>query len=465
MTNDLLVPRQPKGIPVGGQFATSERAESSANLFEVESTAVAVETEDGIALVEARYAEQARWGSVTGVRTDSRTPWGAAQSVDHPAPGIAVASCAGHGGVKLSPERNAVIPPALRNKSGWYEEDCEAQIVGMYFPETFPHYRGAGVADADQNEWRRDAFEQSVKSWFPDEYTKATGKTVAVEESSVLRDRAKQRSKEDFRAEHAEEFVTLGNGDTHATWIPAGFASCKARRDATGEERHFLVPKGEVIHDHMYGVHAVIDPNRHLDVTHIENLTPDRPWVHRDPDMPLLRGDDLGVDFSALTSAQHDRALGELHKRWRFHDDTGTETIESLGEHMARVGVTGKNPYVDGDKVTYSVCYEASRVTRVSKATYDALTGVPDISSDVNKAYVAKEQARVRYERERSKYDHSTPGMARRQKTEAAYQESVAAHRTLADAQSEQAREWQAERDEMRTAAMRTLLDERGIEI
>ena len=29
----------------------------------------------------------------------------------------------------------------LRNASGWYEEDCESNIVGMYHPEAFPHYK------------------------------------------------------------------------------------------------------------------------------------------------------------------------------------------------------------------------------------------------------------------------------------------------------------------------------------
>jgi hypothetical protein len=39
--------------------------------------------------------------------------------------------------VKLSGERNAVVPAPLRNGNGWYEEDCESYIVGMVFPGEF----------------------------------------------------------------------------------------------------------------------------------------------------------------------------------------------------------------------------------------------------------------------------------------------------------------------------------------
>jgi hypothetical protein len=94
--------RQPKGVPVGGQFATETRAES------------------GLMLEAPATPAEPDWGT-TGISAGGRTPWGTADSVEDVAPGIVFASTPGHGGFKLSPERNAVVPDPLRNGNGWYE--------------------------------------------------------------------------------------------------------------------------------------------------------------------------------------------------------------------------------------------------------------------------------------------------------------------------------------------------------
>ena len=112
-----IVKREPKGTNVGGQFAPSVNAESTVLLVD--------DTTD------------VNFGDVSNVRIGSRTPWGTADIVEQIAPGIVVVGTAGHGGVKLSPERNRGISPALRNASGWYEEDCESYIPMMRFPEAF----------------------------------------------------------------------------------------------------------------------------------------------------------------------------------------------------------------------------------------------------------------------------------------------------------------------------------------
>lgn len=439
--SDFNPNRQPKGIPVGGQFAASIRDEASVSLMD-------------------RPTDDRDWGKVS-VTEGSRTPWGTADHVDHVADGIAVAGTPGHGGIKLSPERNAEIPAALRNKSGWYEEDCESNIVGMYHPEAFPHYKGG-----DQ-EAIREACESSVKNWFPDQYTKATGHEVKVEESSVLRDRAKQADIAAFRAEHASEFVTLGNGDNHADWIPDGYAACKARMDATGEERTFLMPRNEVIHDGMYGRHALVDPNRHLDVTDVVNARPDTPWVYdTTSDRPVQRGSDLRIEYASLSTLnQSVRAEEELSKVYRFRDDDGTEHIESVADHLRRVGVVGKHPHVDGDKVTYSVEMPNSRAMKVSKAAYDAMTSVPDTSDETQKAYIAKERARVKYERARAKAVNTFDPSDRQkmQQAETDYQAAVETHKALREIKDANARAWQAERDQMQKDAFARLAAEKGI--
>ena len=68
------------------------------------------------------------------------TPWGAAETIEQLAPGIAFVSTPSHGGFYLSPSRNACVPYAWRKASfnqqalsGWYEEDCDACMVALWF--------------------------------------------------------------------------------------------------------------------------------------------------------------------------------------------------------------------------------------------------------------------------------------------------------------------------------------------
>ncbi len=71
------------------------------------------------------------------------TPWGRAQSTQHFAVGITFFETAGHGGFLIAPFRRAEMPEALRKtdtrycQAQWYEEDCEALLVAVAFPEFF----------------------------------------------------------------------------------------------------------------------------------------------------------------------------------------------------------------------------------------------------------------------------------------------------------------------------------------
>ena len=73
-----------------------------------------------------------------------KTPWGESQVIDKFAEGIEFVSTAGHGGMKLSADRNSKVPYSWRQNSfngdglrGWYEEDCDVALVIMTFPEFF----------------------------------------------------------------------------------------------------------------------------------------------------------------------------------------------------------------------------------------------------------------------------------------------------------------------------------------
>lgn len=71
----------------------------------------------------------------------SHSPWGPIQSATVLAPGIVSVSTAGHGGIWLSPEREAQIPENVRAiarqyaPSPWYEEDCDSAIVALWFAD------------------------------------------------------------------------------------------------------------------------------------------------------------------------------------------------------------------------------------------------------------------------------------------------------------------------------------------
>lgn len=65
------------------------------------------------------------------------TPWGKATNKTEIVSGIVFYSTSSHGGFKVSKERLAVMPDALVNPDGWYEEDCEYCKVVLAFPEHF----------------------------------------------------------------------------------------------------------------------------------------------------------------------------------------------------------------------------------------------------------------------------------------------------------------------------------------
>lgn len=74
------------------------------------------------------------------------TPWGPAQTATKIAEGITYYSTAGHGGIKLSPERLRKVPQpwqdyAARWSHGWgpswFEEDIAICLVYLAFPDVF----------------------------------------------------------------------------------------------------------------------------------------------------------------------------------------------------------------------------------------------------------------------------------------------------------------------------------------
>ncbi len=309
--------RQPKGIPVGGQFAPDINAESTLVLCEVESEVPATEH-----------------GDVSHIHGGSRTPWGVAQTVNHFAPGVVEVSCAQHGGIKLSPERNALVPRPLRKASGWYEEDCEWAIVAMTHPEAFAR------SDRKAEEVRERA-ERTVIDWFPMEYERAFDKALIVGAS-----RTKDRNV--WHAIHADDEIAVsarGYGDD----VPDGMVVvtvCRGGRGERGENlehsRDVLVPKEDYHNPDLrqpLGRHEgsfIVDPAKNY-----QNVTP----PPKPPKRPRQRYRYVNVAAYEYGSKNAELVRTGLNKRFRREDGT----VESVHDIILRGGIVGKSSISKGN--------------------------------------------------------------------------------------------------------------------
>ncbi len=200
------------------------------------------------------------------VRVGFRSPWGTIDDVVPVAIGIDQVGTPGHGGVKLSAERNRAVHEAWRRPGGWYEEDCEWAIAVLTFPDAF------------SAEYRRDAV-STARNYFPDEYEAVTGETIRPGESYA-------RDEATFFAEHANDWVTTAAlaaqpGNVEHIIAPDGlsgglrvmtgepkmvkvWAKVGGRRTATRETRVFLVPADDYAGRDKFGF--VLDPDRYEEV-------------------------------------------------------------------------------------------------------------------------------------------------------------------------------------------------------
>jgi len=109
-----------------------------------------------------------------------RSPWGAVQNATELAEGIWSVSTAGHGGIKLSPQRSKRVPIVWRRTDGWYEEDCHWAVVAVTFGES-AGFTPAHVAAAHK----------TLKDYYPDAYLRAyPGTMIDIAESYILQKRA-----------------------------------------------------------------------------------------------------------------------------------------------------------------------------------------------------------------------------------------------------------------------------------
>ncbi|MEO8669361.1 MAG: hypothetical protein ABI399_12650, partial [Bauldia sp.] len=88
-------------------------------------------------LEQAEHQREKRGLGRREIPGGAHTPWGLSQGATVYAEGVTAHSTAGHGGFKLSAERNRQVHPMVRAVCGWYEEDEAWAIVAITFPNLF----------------------------------------------------------------------------------------------------------------------------------------------------------------------------------------------------------------------------------------------------------------------------------------------------------------------------------------
>ncbi|KQV41283.1 hypothetical protein [Rhizobium sp. Root1204] len=190
---------------------------------------------------QAEHSREFRALARPTVRMNCSTPWGSSQGANVYAAGIVAHTTAGHGGFKLSKERNVKIHPMLRCAGGWYEEDAAWAAVALAYPNLFTAYE-------------RKCADRTIRDSWPNARESIFGRLLAPGESH-------EKDRRTFELEHAGDWIVISalRSEQHAgmTEVIATIGGVRASR---AEERRFLVPSDE------YAVGRfgfVIDPARH----------------------------------------------------------------------------------------------------------------------------------------------------------------------------------------------------------
>lgn len=262
--------RRPAGTPVGGQFAPINRPEATGSALLDDSDvlcptepvqlsfgfieplatqcAPAVESSPqayGVSPTTDKPTKHYRQANT--LRHGSQTPWGAVDSYSHWDVGITEFGTPGHGGIKLSAERNKDVHEAWRRDGGWYEEDCEWAIIPLTFPECYPPERVSVAREV-------------ARDWLPDEYETVTGEQIQPGESYI-------RDEQLFSAAHEQDWVSTGGLSVEPmdgvpmvkVWARVG-----GRESGSTEARAFLVPESDYKTRERFGF--VVDPNKYEEV-------------------------------------------------------------------------------------------------------------------------------------------------------------------------------------------------------
>lgn len=321
-----------------------------------------------------------QWGEVS-VGYGANTPWGPAQHASREADGIVFVPTDGHGGYKLSPERNAAIPAPFRNRSGWYEEDGDRVFVELYHYDAL--FNRPQDDPADRSE-RLAAFDQKIRDYYPDQYEKAHRVTLAPGESTWKDRRVWGEDNADEYVMTAQERIEDGLILVHATRQSTGdkdrFVLTPAQRDAAledaaaelGADGRFRVPEGAT------------------------------PQPRPEP-APIIPGYTSVPSIDGLTAAAAKKVQADLAQRWRL---SATGESLSLRQLIERGDITEKRVYIgaNGTREFYLNNGNTSSALKVSKATWDAFEA-PDTRSAADHAEEMFRIAEAKFDKAQHAFD------------------------------------------------------------
>ena len=141
----------------------------------------------------------------------TETPWGPSQSEREHAPGIVFFSTSRHGGYRLSAERYADFCkiPHFANWSPWLEEDCDACLVYLRWPElaTDEQIHDAVITARTVASWGNGRWVTLVEGWLDQQST-------ILSQTNTILDRAAQHARSIAHLWQRGSMSTSGNGWT-----------------------------------------------------------------------------------------------------------------------------------------------------------------------------------------------------------------------------------------------------------
>lgn len=146
------------------------------------------------------------------------SPWGRPDDAQEIAPGIWSISTPSHGGIHLSPERNAAMPSSIRAENAFYEEDCRWAGVAAVHPDAF-------------STAQLDLAMRTLLDWEPAAYTLLTGRPVQPGESRAF-------DRDCFYRDNPDAWVVTSAFGDWAAWVEPGMVGAFARQGEPGTQRY-----------------------------------------------------------------------------------------------------------------------------------------------------------------------------------------------------------------------------------
>ncbi|WP_018185993.1 hypothetical protein [Microbacterium sp. 77mftsu3.1] len=319
-----------------------------------------------------------KWGTVD-VPYGARTPWGPAQHASREADGIVFVPTAGHGGYKLSKERNAAIPPAYRNASGWYDEDDDRAIVDFYHHDAlFNRPQDAGTPRGE----RLTYLDQALRDRYPAQWERVNGRKLEAGESRT-------KDEQTWRDDNADEYVVVSHRIVSTS---PDLVEVTARRESTGDEDKFVLTKAQ---SDVAKAEAELEAGAGSRYRIPEGVTPEpRP----EPEVvPVIPGVTAVPSTEGLTAAAAKKVQADLDKLWRLDDSR----VLTLRQQIEQGIITGKEVRVDptsGARSFYLVDANTNQLVKVSKGTFDAYEA-PDTRTERDLAFEEYQVASAKFDK------------------------------------------------------------------